>query len=60
MKEDPIVAEVREARRRIFEACGSDLDRLIAHLKDAESKHKERLVTIEDVQRRRQAGQAAL
>ena len=49
---DPIVEEVREVRRRIFEECGNDLNRLIERLKAAEANHKERLVTLEQVQQR--------
>jgi hypothetical protein len=49
---DPIVEEVREVRRRIFEECGNDLIRLIERLKAAEANHKERLVTLEQVQQR--------
>lgn len=36
MNDDPNVDEVRETRRRIFEECGNDLDRLIERLKTAE------------------------
>ncbi len=50
--EDPIVEEVHEVRRRILEECGGELDGLIQRLKTAESKDKDRLVTIEDVQKR--------
>ncbi|NQT37561.1 MAG: hypothetical protein HQ581_08735 [Planctomycetes bacterium] len=52
MMDDPIVEEVRHTRQRIFAECDGDLDRLIARLKAADSKNKDRLVTIENVQKR--------
>jgi hypothetical protein len=52
MMKDPIVEEVREVRRRIFEECGNDLKRLFERLKAAEADHKDRLVTIEQVRQR--------
>jgi len=57
--DDPIVKEIHETRRRIFEECGGDLDRLIARLKDADSKNKTRRVTLEDVRKRTQSPKAA-
>jgi hypothetical protein len=52
MIDDPIVQEIHETRRRIFEQCGGDLERLIARLKAAEQKDEERLVTLDQVQKR--------
>ena len=52
---DPIVEEVREVRRRIFEECGNDLKRLFERLKAAEAQDKDRLVTLEQVQERSRA-----
>ena len=52
MKNDPIVEEVRETRRRIYDECEGDLEKLIARLRAAESMDKGRLVTLEEVQRR--------
>jgi hypothetical protein len=49
---DPIVEEVRDVRRRIFDECGNDLNRLIERLKAAEATDKDRLVTLEQVQQR--------
>ncbi len=51
MIDDPIVEEVHQTRQRIFAECDGDLDRFIARLKAADSKDKDRLVTIEDVQK---------
>jgi hypothetical protein len=56
--DDPIVQEVHEIRRRILEQCNGDLDCLIERLKAAESKDKDRLVTMEDVQERARVSKA--
>jgi len=50
--DDPIVKEIHETRRRIFQECGGDVERLIARLRTAESKDKDRLVTMDEVQKR--------
>ena len=50
--DDPIVAEVHEARRRIWDECNHDLEQLIARLGAAELQHPERLVTVEQVRER--------
>lgn len=50
--DDPIVNEVRATRRRILEECDGDLDRLIERLKAAESRDRDRLVTIDDIRKR--------
>ena len=52
---DPIVEEVREVRRRIFEECGNDLKRLFERLKAAEANDEDRLVSLEQVQQRARA-----
>ena len=59
MMDDPIVKEVHQARQRIFAECNGDLDRLIARLKAADSTDKNRLVTLEDVQKRTPGPKAA-
>jgi hypothetical protein len=51
MTDDPIVSEVRETRRRIFEECNNDLHQLIEQLKSAEIGDKSRIVTLDDVQK---------
>ena len=58
MTDDPIVSEVREARRRIFEECGGNLDSMIERLREAESKSKGRCVTLEEVRSRTATGEA--
>ncbi len=60
MMDDPIVREIHETRRRILEECDGDLERLIARLKAAEQKDKDRLVTMDEVQKRASAPKAAL
>ena len=41
---DPLVDEVREVRRAIFEECGNDLDRLFAFLRQVQDQHASRVV----------------
>ena len=60
MIDDPIVREIHETRRRIMEECGGDVERLIAMLKAGDEQHKDRLVTMEEVQRRAGSRPAAL
>ena len=43
---DPILDEVHEARRKIFEEAGNDLHVLFQHLREAEKKHLERVVEL--------------
>ena len=57
--EDEIVNEVHEVRRRIFEECGGDIERLIERLKAGDAKNQRRLVTFEEVQRRAVTPKAA-
>ena len=52
MIDDPIVKEIHETRRRIWEECGGTVEGLIAYLKAAEEQDKDRLVTMEDLQKR--------
>jgi hypothetical protein len=58
--EDEIVKEIHETRRRIFEECGGDIERLIEHIKAAEAKDKDRLVTFAQVQQRSRTSKAAM
>lgn len=50
-----IVDEIHETRRRIFDECGGDIERLIDRLKALDTKDKDRLVTFEQVQERSRA-----
>lgn len=58
--DDPIVEEVYQARQHILAECNGDLERLITRLKAADAKDKDRLVTIEDVQKRTRTPRAAI
>jgi hypothetical protein len=49
---DTIVEEIREVRRRIFEECGNDLERYLERLKAAEAQDEDRLISLEELQRR--------
>lgn len=53
MKEDPIVKDTRMARAKLFKECDQDLDKLMDRFKASEQQDKDRVVTIEDVRRRR-------
>jgi hypothetical protein len=46
MNRDPIVEEVRQARQKILEDCGGDLEKLLDRLKAAESKDRSRVVSV--------------
>lgn len=45
MNKDPIVEEVRDARWKLFEECGEDLEKLLQHLKEQERQDRDRLVS---------------
>ncbi|HBO42966.1 MAG TPA: hypothetical protein DD670_03335 [Planctomycetaceae bacterium] len=51
MTNDPIVAEVRKTRQQIMDECEGNVGRLIARLKAGDFKNKDRLVSIEQVQK---------
>jgi hypothetical protein len=46
MWEDPIVKETREARAELFARFNSDLAALCRFLREKETEHPERLVTL--------------
>ena len=52
MTNDPIVQEVREARARLLEEAGGDRRALMDRLRQMESEHPHRLVTLDDVRSR--------
>lgn len=56
--EDKIVHEIHEVRRRIFEECGQDIDRYIERLRAGDAKHKDRVVSVEQVRERAHESQA--
>jgi hypothetical protein len=46
MKNDPIVEEIHETRRRIWKECGEDFQVLVKRLRETEQKYKDRLVKL--------------
>lgn len=46
MLSDPIVAEVHEVRRHLFEEAGCDLHVLFQRLRKAQNKHRERVAEL--------------
>lgn len=46
MSEDPIVKETRAAREALFAQFNYDLAALCKHLREKESQHPERVVTL--------------
>ena len=58
MNRDPIVEEVREARAKLFEECGQDLDKLMDRLKKQERQDQDRLVSKKTANQKRDAGAA--
>ena len=55
MKNDPIVEETHQVRGRLLAECNSDLDHLLDRYKRSEDP--DRVVTLKDVQKRRQLAQ---
>jgi hypothetical protein len=49
MIDDPIVAEVREARAKLMAECGYDLNRLFDRLREMERQHPEKYITKEQL-----------
>ena len=54
MTQDPIVRETRAARAKLFKECEEDLDKLLNLLKASEEQDKDRIVTMETLQKKRQ------
>lgn len=50
---DPIVEEVRQARRKLFEKCGNDLDKFMDYIEERQKEHGDLLVTQEDLKKRK-------
>ncbi len=53
MIDDPIVEDVYQARQRSLDECDGDLAKWIKRLKAAETKHHNRVITLEKVRRKR-------
>lgn len=44
MKDDPVIARIREVRHRISEACGHDPRRLVEYYMKRQKEHTERFL----------------
>jgi hypothetical protein len=44
MKDDPVIARIREVRHRISEACGHDPRKLVEYYLKRQREHSERLL----------------
>ncbi|MFH1919539.1 MAG: hypothetical protein ABIP48_06590 [Planctomycetota bacterium] len=55
MNDDPLVEEIHEIRGRLLAECDGDLDQLLDRYKQSEDR--ERVVTLKDVDERRQLAQ---
>jgi len=59
MIRDPIVEEVREIRRKLWEECHADFELYVARLKDIAAVPPERLVRLKKGPRRQRAAPRA-
>ncbi len=55
MNNDPIVEEIHQLRGRLLAECNGDLDQLLDRYKESEDRG--RVVTLKDVEERRQLAQ---
>jgi len=53
MSHDPIVEETRQVRERLLAQFGGDLGKYVDHLIEEQAKDRDRLVTKEEVLRRK-------
>ena len=44
VSDDPIIREIREARRKIQEQCGNDIHRMYLYYVEQQKQHEDRLV----------------
>ena len=56
MSHDPIVDETRKVRERLLAQFDGDLGKYVDHLIEEQDKERDRLVTKEDVLRRKREG----
>jgi hypothetical protein len=52
MNRDPIVDDVRKARRKILQDCDDDLEKLLDRLKAAETQDRSRIVSLDSVRQK--------
>jgi hypothetical protein len=57
---DPIIEEIYQARQRLLDECGGDLEKLMNRLRDAETQHPDRVITKAAIQERRRAQKPAI
>ena len=55
MNDDTIVEEIRQIRGRLLDECGGDLDQLLDRYQQSEDR--DRVVTLKEVEQRRQLAQ---
>ena len=60
MRIDPLVEEIHEVRRRLWEASGRSLETYCTHLKKIEEQFKDRLIKPEEWRSSEARSQAAL
>jgi hypothetical protein len=53
MTDDPIVEEIHRIRDRMLAECGGDFQKYMDRIRDAQNQDRDRLVTMEDVLRRK-------
>ncbi len=49
MRNDPIVEEIRKTRQDLFEKCDNDLNKYLDWLRSLEERHKNQLVSFEEI-----------
>ena len=54
--ENPLIEEIYQARQKLLDECGGDLNRLMQRLRAEEAKHPDRVVTKDGLERQRQTG----
>jgi hypothetical protein len=57
---DPIIEVIYQARQRLLDECGGDLEKLMNRLRDAETQHPDRVITKAAIQERRRAQKPAI
>ena len=58
MKDDPIVEEIHQVRRRMLAECNGSLDQLLDRLQAAEAADGNRVVLLEAVRERQRRAQS--
>ena len=52
MIRDPIVEEIHQVREKLLAECNDNLDRLLDRYKSSEAQDQNRVVSLQDVQRK--------